>query len=319
MKNSVLILGGCGFIGSHLAMKFHKEGYNVSVVDSLEAKSSADIRNIEPILKKIIFFQKNTINFLELDKLISENDLIIDCIGFTSHHEGMKNPLLDLEHNLLPQIHLIKKLMNSGKKIIYLGSRTQYGKNLTQLPFVESSVCNPIDPQGINKLAAEHYYRIYSEIGNFSCISLRIVNVFGENQKVSGDDLGLVGSFIKNAISKGELQIFDNKMVRQFVYAPDLAEIIYQVHLSKKIKPGFEVFNVAGPIMNILEMAQIICEIVKDGRIAKLSELSEKRNIDVGSTLIDEAKLLNVIGKIQHTELKFALAQTVEYFKNRLP
>lgn len=308
-NKKILILGAAGLIGRSLTDFLSFQGLNVCVVDQKAIKTK---------LPDVIYHQFDILQSDILGQLISEYQYIIDCIGLTSHHIGLKDPELDLKNNLLPQIKIINALREhgKGKKLIYMGSRTQYGKATLEKDFVDENDPQwPIDPQGIHKQAAESYYRIYCGIYGFECISLRIANCFGPYQKLEGEDLGLIGGFIKKAINKQSLSVFSKNLIRQFVYAKDLCPIVEKA-LSAKNLSSFETFNIAGDAISVYDLAQKIVNQIGTGEVI-LSDLGDsKRNVDVGNLLMSTKKWENKFSKINYTNFDQALEKTIAYFQS---
>jgi UDP-glucose 4-epimerase len=313
MKN-ILILGGAGFVGSEITKSFVKNNDHVTVIDSLSPCCAGSMENLKEVISNIQFLRKDILNFPELEMYIAKADLIIDCIGLTVHHFGMQNPDIDLKHNFLPQVKLIGILKNiPHKKIIYLGSRTQYGRIDSKEKIKEDYPCNPIDVQGIHKVAAESYYSTFSPIYHFDCISLRLVNCFGENQKAKGEDIGLIGGMITNALNNQKLRVFNESSVRQFIYAKDLAQIVLRI--SQLETKGFEAFNIGGEVKNIYDLAKIITSLIGKGEIYIPSENDPSRLVDPGSMELDDSKLREKIGSINYTNFNQALKNTITYFQ----
>lgn len=309
---TILILGGCGFIGSNLAAYFVDRGHKVVIVDGLLARTGADIRNIDAIRSKIDFHSKRIEEVDQLSQISEQADLIIDCMAWTSHHAALKDPFYDVELNLLSHLKLLKyhKVLH-GKTIIYLGSRGQYGVVPTGI-INEKAEMKPNDVQGINKLAAEHFYRLYAELYGLQVISLRIPNCFGENQPVK-NEIGLVGMFIKDALDDKEISIYNLERYRNFLYVKDLCSIVEK--LPEIASGGFQAFTVAGQYLSINELAKTIKNSCGSGKIILIP--AESGNIDIGNSEIDDSKIRQLI-PYTNTELTVALRNTIQYFKNRI-
>ena len=122
----VLILGGAGFIGSQLANKFSKS-CNVTIIDGLVDGTGGSNENICKI-QGITFISKYIENVPDLANILSEQDVIIDSMGWTSHLGAIDNPALDLKLNLHSHLYLLECLKDNFKKnslVINLGSTGQ--------------------------------------------------------------------------------------------------------------------------------------------------------------------------------------------------
>jgi len=312
----VLILGGAGFIGSNLAEHFYNMSAIVTVVDGLLERTGGSSKNLNSLYGKIqVFFQKIE-EIQNLQNLIIEADLIIDCIAWTSHFAAIENPLYDLELNCKSQLFLIENLKKTkGKNIILLSSRGIYG-NVEDNIINENTPQNPIDIQGIHKSTAEKYFKFYSKIYNFNVLVLRIPNCFGKNQLLYGEDIGLVGSFIRDALLDNEIEIFGKDRNRAIIFVKDVINIIWSI--SQKQWNGFVSFNISGYNMSISELAEKIITIAGTGKIS-LKELPTRiKNIDAGNAFIDDSRLTEFIGKVNMNSIDDALVETINYFKENL-
>lgn len=314
LNRTVLVAGGAGFLGSHIAKRFFYEGYKVLVLDGLLEGSGGDERNLEPILRYIDFLKVDIRDADQFADEIEKCHLIVDCMAWTSHHKALQDPIYDLQLNAKSHLHLLKYL-NSNQKIIYLGSRSQYG-----IPDVsvinEETAMVPVDIQGIHKLAAESYYRVYARLKKLNVISLRFPNCFGENQPTQGEDVGLVGGFIRSLLDKKLVEVFGIRRRRALVYAPDLAEVV--LRLSKTPISGFSAFNIKGKDIHIKSLVEILIELIGHGAYQLTPLPADITAIDVGNAVFDNTKLGEVIEDIPLTDLREALTATIKYFKENL-
>ncbi len=313
MGINVLILGGAGFIGSNIANELVEQGYNVIVIDGLLPKTGGKIENLV-YMNKIEFINKKIEEIHDLEFIVKDNDYIIDCIGWTLHLEAINNPCYDLELNCKSHLLIIKAL-KKDHKVIYLGSRGQYGNPSVDI-ITENTEMYPEDIQGIHKLTTEYYYKFYSNIIDFDCISLRLPNCFGENQLINSDEIGLIGSFIRDTILGKPIEIFGTDRIRAIIYVKDVVKAILCI-LNYKFKQ-FNVFNINGYNKSILELAKLIIEVVGSGDIF-IKDIPESiSKIDVGNALFSDKKFRDLFPEYKPTDLKISLENTINYFKRKL-
>jgi len=313
----VLIMGGAGFIGSNLAEAIYSKGGRVRVVDGFITKTGGDIKNLNNLKGKIDLIEKSVERISNLDLLVGESDLIIDCMGLTAHHYGMQNPLEDVRLNIVSHLYLIDALKNArGKKVIYLGSRGQYGR--VEAPVIkESTPQNGVDSQGIAKIAAENYYRVYAGKDGFHALSLRLTNCFGENQMVKGPDIGLVGSFIRDILSDKAVKIFGSgKRTKALVYVKDLVRIILDLCLLDF--RGFDVYNIAGSQISLEALLNAMIGIVRKGSYKIKNFPSQIKQMDVGEAHFSQQKLENTLDSVVQTALDISIENTINYYKKRI-
>lgn len=306
-----------GFIGSNLASEFIDLGAKVKILDGFVEGTGANIDNIREFAHHVDLYKFRIEEFEDLPEIVKASDLIIDSIAFTSHLLGVENPILDARLNLMSHIYLIDGLKNTRKKkVIYLGSRGQYG-NIKEPVITEETPQTPVDPQGINKSSAENYFKFYAAKYDFYITSLRITNCFGENQKVFGDDIGLVGSFIKDILDGKTVEIYGDKQRRKnLIYVKDLVKIITKLGMYDF--NSFEAYNVAGLEVTLSQLLDGITGCIgKGGYIVKPFPENIK-SINVGEAEFSDNKLRHKLGDIQLTDFNDSLVNTVKYFKERL-
>lgn len=310
----VAIPGGAGFLGSHIAKRFHQAGYEVVVIDGLLENCGGKEENLSPILNEILFYNKDIRDVDELSGVIQESHVVVDCMAWTAHRKAIENPLYDLRLNAESHLHLLQ-LLHPHQKIIFLGSRSQYGTPDVDV-ISEDTPMRPVDIQGTHKVAAESYYRIFTRFNNLNVISLRLPNCFGENQSLEGDDIGLVGGFIRDLITRRLVEVYGRRRRRSLVYAPDLAEVV--LLLSGSPLTGFSAYNLAGVEMYISTLVEQLIELLGYGAYQIRGMPFDISSIDVGNAVFSDDKLKAVIGEIPVTDLKEALASTINYFQENL-
>jgi nucleoside-diphosphate-sugar epimerase len=310
----VLIAGGAGFLGSHIAKRFHRAGYAVTVIDGLLEHTGGKEKNLHPILDDIRFYKIDIRGARDISDIIQQSPVVVDCMAWTAHRSALQNPLYDLRLNAETHLHLLQYL-HADQKIIYLGSRSQYGTPDVDI-IVEDTPLIPVDIQGAHKIASESYFRVYSHLKGLNVISLRLPNCFGENQPVEGEDVGLVGGFIRELLLRKLVDVYGRQRKRSLVYAPDLAEVVLLLSQSPLI--GFSAYNLAGTEMYIKSLVEQLIELIGFGTYQLRGMPADISSIDVGNAVFSNEKLRAVIGDIPLTDLRAALQTTIDYFKENL-
>ena len=313
-RPTVLIAGGAGFVGSHIAKRFCSAGYSVIVIDGLLEHTGGQEKNLDPILEEIQFLKMDIREAHTLADLIRGSQVIVDCMAWSRHRSALQNPFYDLRLNLETHLHLLQYL-HPDQKIIYLGSRSQYGTPDVNV-IVEDTPMIPVDIQGTHKIAAESYFRVYSRLRGLNVISLRFPNCFGVNQPLDGEDVGLVGGFIRDLLKRRLVEVYGTQRKRSLVYAPDLAEVVLLLSQSQLI--GFSAYNLAGTEMYIKSLVEKLIELIGYGAYQLREIPVDISSIDVGNASFNNGKLRAVIGEIPITDLQLALQTTIDYFKENL-
>ena len=129
-NKKLLITGGLGFVGSNLAISLVKAGAKVEIYDSLVDGMGGNMFNVEPVKKDLKITIADLRDESKIKKAVKGKDIVFNLAGTLSHVDSMKDPFFDMEINCRAQLCLLEacRKFNSGVKIVYAGTRNQYGK-----------------------------------------------------------------------------------------------------------------------------------------------------------------------------------------------
>jgi UDP-glucose 4-epimerase len=197
----VLITGGLGFIGSNLALRLVDLGAAVTLVDSLIPAYGGNWFNIEPVRQRVHVNLADVRDAHAMNALVPGHDFLFNLAGQVSHLDSMSDPFTDLEINTRSQLSILEacRLHNPAIKIVYAGTRQQYGKP-DYLPLDERHLQHPTDVNGVNKLAGEWYHIIYHQVYGLAASSLRLTNTYGPRQLLRHNRQGFVAWFVRLAL-----------------------------------------------------------------------------------------------------------------------
>ncbi len=219
----VLITGGAGFIGSHVAERFLKEGDRVTILDNLSAGEKANV----PKGAKFVCMDVEDRN---CEKVFKDGgfDLVIHLAAQISVAASMEDPHQDARSNVLGVVNMLELSRKYRvEKFVYASSAAVYGEK-SALPVQETDELCPKSPYGISKLCGELYCEKWSEIYQLKTLIFRFSNVYGPRQAAYGDG-SVVPSFIKGAVEKTPIRIHgDGEQTRDFVFVLDLAQWLVQ-------------------------------------------------------------------------------------------
>jgi UDP-glucose 4-epimerase len=314
---SVLITGGAGFIGSNLARSLVALGdVKVSIVDSLIPDQGGSLFNLQGIEHQIELHRVDLRDAPAMNHLVSGMDYVFNLAGNVSHLESMLNPQLDLELNCVAHLKLLEAIRqyNPHVKIVFTSTRQVYGKPL-YLPVDEQHRLAPLDVNGINKLAAEHYHLLYHRIYGTRAVCLRLTNTYGPRQLLCHDRQGFIPWFIRGAMEGKVLELFgDGKQRRDLNYVDDVVEALLLTGASEATDG--EIYNLGAPDpISVAELAAELISLTGRGQIRAVPFPAERQLIDIGNFYSSYGKIENAIGWRPRTSLRTGLALTIDYYK----
>ncbi|MDF2683534.1 MAG: nucleoside-diphosphate sugar epimerase [Brevibacillus sp.] len=219
----VLVTGGYGFIGSFVAERFSKEGYEVYILDNL---SSGNRKNVSFKHKSFLL----SVEDKKCDEVFRSNkfDVVVHLAAQMSVHTSMEDPLLDSTSNILGLVNMLR-LSSKYKvaKFIFASSAAVYGMN-EKVPLREESACDPVSVYGMNKLLGEQYCHKWKELYDLNTLCFRFSNVYGPRQGSVGEG-GVISTFLDRLYTDREIDVFgDGNQTRDFIYVEDVADAIYR-------------------------------------------------------------------------------------------
>jgi len=218
MTQRVLVTGGAGFIGSHVADRYLAEGFEVTILDNL---SSGRVENIPKAAK-----------FVKADVGSTEARQLLESGGFTvlNHHAAqmdvrvsVTDPMFDARTNIMGFLNLLEGARAGGVgRVVFASSGgVVYGES-DDLPHGETAPKLPVSPYGVSKLTSEYYLAAYAIIHGMHSVALRYANVYGPRQNPHGE-AGVVAIFGSRLRRNEGLTVYgDGRQTRDYVYVGDV-------------------------------------------------------------------------------------------------
>ncbi|MBN1559546.1 NAD-dependent epimerase/dehydratase family protein [candidate division KSB1 bacterium] len=311
----VLITGGLGFIGSNLAHKLVEVGAKVMVVDSLIPDYGGNLFNVEDIKDQIIINIADVRDQHGMAYLVRGQDYIFNLAGQVSHIDSMNDPYTDLDINCRAQLSILEacRHYSPGVKIVYAGTRQQYGKP-DYLPVDEKHLQHPTDVNGINKMAGEWYHILYNNVYNIRASSLRLTNTYGPRQLMKHNRQGFMSVFIRQIIDGEKIRIFgDGKQIRDFNYIDDVVDAFLLV--AGYSDCDGHIFNLGGdePMM-LVDLVKLMIEVAGSGSFEMAPFPEDKKRIDIGDYYGDYRLIKAVMGWKCRTSMRDGLQRTFEFY-----
>lgn len=314
-NRQVLITGGLGFIGSNLAIKLVELGAKITLIDALLPDFGGNKFNVFSVKNNVTLKIADIRNQKFLEKIVGDFEIIFNLAGTLSHIDSMTNPLLDLDINCAAQLSLLEacKKFNRRAKIIFTGTRNQYGKAL-YLPVDEKHIQEPTDINGINAMAAEKYHLLYTKIYNIPTVSLRLSNTFGPRHQMKHSKQGVLNWFIRLLLDGKTVELYgDGTQIRDVNYVDD---VVYALILAaENNKAVGQVYNLGGQPITLKQFVDEIINVLGSGKYILKPFPVERKAIEIGNYVADIKKInydLNWKTNITHEE---GIIKTVNYYK----
>ncbi|MQF64889.1 NAD-dependent epimerase/dehydratase family protein [SAR202 cluster bacterium AC-409-J13_OGT_754m] len=309
-RKTVLITGGAGFIGSHLAERCLAEGHRVIAIDNL---STGRLGNIE---KGITFLHADICDPSITTIFQKEKpDIVFHLAAQISLQNSLRNPIQDAQTNTLGTINLLHASKTVGiQKFIYSSTGGALYGEPEYFPCDENHPITPLSPYGQSKYFGEQYIQLYSRLFRLNYVSLRYSNIYGPRQDPKGE-AGVVAIFTNNMLDKKTPTIFgDGSQTRDFLYVSDVVNANI-LALSEKANGAYNIGS--GIETSVISLYRELSALL---HFKKEPDYRPARTSEVSRIALDSTKALTEMGWKPEVELQKGLAITAEYIAaNRNP
>ncbi len=252
-KKKVVVTGGAGFIGSHLATALLAGGYVVAVVDNLSGGKK------EKIPKGAEFFEQDVNDTAALTKVMAGAEFVFHLAALPRVQFSIEHPIETNRANVDGTVSVLKASQDASvKRVIYSASSSAYGDQVV-MPLTEDMPANPKSPYGLHKYIGELYCRVFSEVYGLPTVSLRYFNVYGPGADPEGAYALVIAKFLKQRALGGPMTITgDGKQTRDFTHVRDVVRANILAAQSEQVGKG-EVINIgAGQNASVVRIAELI-------------------------------------------------------------
>ena len=238
----IAILGGGGFLGTHLSAELLARGHTVRVFDR---PPLARLRRL-PHYSEVEWIEGDFVNPNDVAGAIAGCEAVFHLVSTTVPQPSNLNPAYDVETNLVGSLRLLELATQAQlKKLVFVSSGgTVYGVP-QHIPVAETHPTEPTCSYGIAKLAIEKYLHLWRLLHGLEYCVLRVANAYGEWQRPVGSQ-GAVAAFVERALKRQTIEIWgDGSVVRDYVYAGDIARALA---IALDCRTEDRVFNIGSGI-----------------------------------------------------------------------
>ena len=304
----ILVIGGAGFIASHIVDRLVKLNHEISIVDNL---STGKVANLNQNAR----FYKCDITNLDAIKLVfqvGQPEVVIHHAAQIDIQTSLNKPAFDAENNIIGTINILECCKEfKVRKIIYPSSAAVYG-NPEYLPVDENHSIEPISFYGISKHTPEHYIKAYQKLYGINYTIFRYANVYGIRQEPKGEG-GVVSIFVDKLLKDEPPFIFGNgQQTRDFIYVKDIA----QANILALHKGDNEIINISSnKATTVNELFTLMRDVAGSDVEAVYKDV---RKGDIDNSYLDNGEAKEKLGWKVTFKLEDGIRETIQYYKGGL-
>lgn len=304
---SCLVLGGAGFVGSHLTEALAQSGERVRVFERPHVDRLAHLPR-----KGVEVFTGDLLNPQSVVPALRGTEIVFHLVSTTLPKNSNDNPAYDVETNVVGGLRLLDLCREHGvRKVVFVSSGgTVYGIPQA-LPIREEHPTDPICSYGIHKLALEKYLQLAHRLHGLEYCILRPANLYGPGQRLDTAQ-GAVAVFLDRALRGLPIEIWgDGSVVRDYVYVGDAVDAILK---AARYAGEPRIFNLgSGGGTSLKELVAEIQKLL--GRTLQVN-YAPTRNLDVPANVLDPALARRHLGWSATTPLAEGLRRTYEWLRS---
>ncbi len=318
-KDTFLVTGGAGFIGSNLVEYLLK--YNAKRVIILDDFSTGYLKNIASFLKnsRCELIEGDIRNLETCKKAMQDVDYVLHQAALGSVPRSINDPITTNTVNISGYLNMLvaAKESNTVKRMIYATSSSTYGDH-SGLPKVEGIIGKPLSPYAVTKYVNELYADVFYKTYGLETIGLRYFNVFGPRQSPNGAYAAAIPKFINGFLNKEDITINgDGTNSRDFTFIENVVQANMKALFSTAENAVNQVYNIAfGERVNLNELVVAIKEALVSLKVDVNQtnvKYSSERKGDVKHSLADISKGKKIIGYQPKFSFEVGIKKTVSW------
>ena len=305
---SYLVTGGAGFIGSHLTEELVRRGARVRVVDSLITGKRQNLAHVPGVE----FIEGDLADLAVAARAVDGMDYVLHQAAIPSVPRSVQDPITSNRANIDASLNVLVAARDARvKRVVYAGSSSAYGNSPT-LPKIETMPTAPLSPYALQKLVAEQYCQMFTQLYGLETVTIRYFNVFGPRQDPSSPYSGVISLFI-SALCEGRRPTIygDGQHTRDFTYVANVVDGVLRACEAKGASG--EVINVAtSGRVSLNQLFQTIRDLV-DAQVEPI--YADPRPGDVRDSQADIGKARQLLGYEPKVSFDEGLKKTVDWYR----
>jgi nucleoside-diphosphate-sugar epimerase len=307
----ILVTGGAGFIGSHLAEALVRKGHRVRVIDNL---FSGRRENLKVVRDDLEFLKGDCADPRSARRSVEGVEVVYHEAAVPSVARSVDKPDLSHRANATATLNMLVAARDAGvRRFVYAGSSSVYGEG-RKLPKREDMVPSPVSPYAVGKLMGEHYLRVFAQLYGMETLTLRYFNVFGPRQDASSPYSGVISLFI-TALLAGRTPVVygDGKQSRDFTYVDNVVTGNLLALRAKGLSG--QVVNVATGQRTTLK--QLLRVLARELGAPARARHDPPRPGDIRHSVAEVRRARKVLGYTPRVDLETGLRRTVDWYRQR--
>jgi nucleoside-diphosphate-sugar epimerase len=310
-----LVTGGAGFIGSNLVEALLDGGHAVRVLDNF---STGKRENLSDFNGQIDLIEGDLTVLSDVRKAVQDVDVVLHQGAIPSVPRSVEDPLGSTQANVNGTLNVLVAARDAGvRRVVYASSSAVYGDQAPDAPKVETMNSQPISPYGVDKLAGEHYCRVFYQVYGLETVALRYFNVFGPRQDLESMYAAVIPRFI-TALLQGEPPTVygDGEQTRDFTYVGNVvAGNLLAARAPADLAAGQAVNLAAGGQTSLNTLLEMLHEIIG---CATPPIYTDPRPGDIKHSLADVGKAERLLDYRPEVSLLGGLRLTTDWYRQRV-
>ena len=309
----VLISGGLGFVGSNLAEYLVKKEHEVILL----SRSSKKIQHVASIMGSIKIEYGDITNFSWLENILFkyQPEVVFHLAGQLTSYESFEKPLYDVDVNSKSTLVFLEAIRKLNKLCRFvLGSTFWVVGRPSSLPVNEETPCYPLNIYAANRLASEHYCRIYHEVYDLDAPIMRLTNAFGVREQYDNPRKAALNYLIYRGYKGQTVPIYDEgKFFRDYIYVSDVVSAAEAI--MEKGRAGECYFVGTGVKTWFYEIGKWIEELTP-GKVVHVESPEFHKRINVGNIVVDNTKIKS-LGWDWKISVKEGIQKVLDYYREK--